>query len=75
MKMTKNILYSVIAGLLLIATIIIAPYGERYQGMSGYIYEYGVIADISSVIFAIISLILISLVCINILYKIEDNKK
>jgi hypothetical protein len=46
--------------------IFIYPYGEQYQGMTGYVYDCGLIADFGSILLFLVGFILL-------LYLIIDS--
>ena len=73
MKITRNIILGILSTIFFAIAILLSPYAERYEGMSGYIYEYGAIYEIVCVLLLILALIFISSFCIDTIRRDEKE--
>jgi len=61
----KDIGYVFVAIVCFGVSYLIAPYGEQYQGMTGYVYDYGWIYSISHIVLIIVGIISLMMIVIH----------
>jgi len=65
MILIKDLKYVIGAICCFIISYFIAPFGEQYQGATGYIYEYGWLFSMGFCLTIIIGLFLLTIVVVN----------
>ena len=68
----KNLSFTIIGLLCVIGFWALSSLAERFQGLSGYVYEYGMYADIFRIILLVVGFILIIIAVVDINWEIPD---
>lgn len=65
MKIEKDLLCVPLAVLSFFGSYLLLPYTETYQGMSGYIYDFGWICHLGHILLLVIGVILLNIPVVN----------